>query len=225
MIDLQKSDAKNFIIDEDGKSLIFPFRGLDGLGENVAQAIIEERNKAPFLSIEDLAIRAKVNSTTIEKMRALHIFDGMSESNQHMNFEPGNTESTYDVCRCMSFRKHVFDATTIFDVPFWNGTCSHVFCESIKISGLSHGTDVWAGNARDIIQSGEAEFKDIVGCRDDIMVNLIAYGMESKKAFKIMEFVRKGKPSADPETWRGFAEDMRACAVPEWYIASSLRAF
>lgn len=87
MIDLKKSDSKNFIIDEDGKSLIFPFRGLDGLGDNVSKAIIEERNKGDFISIEDLANRAKVNSTTIEKMRVLHILDGLPESNQLSLFD------------------------------------------------------------------------------------------------------------------------------------------
>ncbi|HBA37319.1 MAG TPA: PolC-type DNA polymerase III, partial [Firmicutes bacterium] len=87
MIDLNKSDAKNFIIDDDGKSLIFPFRGLDGLGDNVARAIVEEREKGAFISIEDVAMRAKVNSTTIEKMKMLHIFDGMPESNQLSLFD------------------------------------------------------------------------------------------------------------------------------------------
>ena len=92
------------------------------------------------------------------------------------------------------------------------------FAELVKISGLSHGTDVWNGNARDLITSGTVEFKDVVGCRDDIMVNLIAYGMEPKKAFKIMEFVRKGKASKDPETWLTYTEDMKASNVPDWYI-------
>jgi DNA polymerase-3 subunit alpha (Gram-positive type) len=87
MIDLNKSDAKNFIIDEDGKSLIFPFRGLDGLGENVALNIVSEREKGAFISIEDVSMRAKVNSTTIEKMKALHVFDGMPESNQLSLFD------------------------------------------------------------------------------------------------------------------------------------------
>ena len=94
------------------------------------------------------------------------------------------------------------------------------FAELVKISGLSHGTDVWYGNSRDLIQSGEVEFKDVIGCRDDIMLNLIFYGMESKKAFKIMEFVRKGKASKDPEKWAEFAEEMKAANVPEWYINS-----
>ena len=86
-VDLNKSDAKNFIIDEDEKSIIFPFRGLDGLGENVANAIVAERQKAPFLSIEDVQYRAKVNQTTIDKMRVLHVFDGMPESNQLSLFD------------------------------------------------------------------------------------------------------------------------------------------
>lgn len=94
------------------------------------------------------------------------------------------------------------------------------FAELVKISGLSHGTDVWYGNSRDLIQEGKVAFKDVIGCRDDIMINLIAYGMESKKAFKIMEFVRKGKASKDPETWSGFAKEMKEAGVPDWYIES-----
>lgn len=112
---------------------------------------------------------------------------------------------------------------TRFVVNMLKDTKPKTFAELIKISGLSHGTDVWAGNARDMILSGQAEFKDVVGCRDDIMVNLIAYGMEPKRAFKIMEFVRKGKPTKDPETWAGMAEDMRAVEVPEWYIENCRR--
>ena len=99
------------------------------------------------------------------------------------------------------------------------------FAELIKISGLSHGTDVWLGNARDLCtpdENGDIQvpFKNVIGCRDDIMVNLIQMGLPPAKAFKIMEFVRKGKPSKDPETWKGFAETMREYNVPEWYIDS-----
>ncbi len=112
---------------------------------------------------------------------------------------------------------------TRFVVNMLKDTKPKTFAELVKISGLSHGTDVWAGNARDMILSGQAEFKDVVGCRDDIMVNLIAYGMEPKRAFKIMEFVRKGKPSKDPETWAGMAADMKACEVPDWYIENCRR--
>ena len=99
------------------------------------------------------------------------------------------------------------------------------FAELIKISGLSHGTDVWLGNARDLCTPDETgnirvPFKDVIGCRDDIMVNLIQWGLPPAKAFKIMEFVRKGKPSKDPETWAGHAALMKEYNIPEWYIDS-----
>lgn len=99
------------------------------------------------------------------------------------------------------------------------------FAELIKISGLSHGTDVWLGNARDLCTPDEngniqVPFKNVIGCRDDIMVNLIQWGLPPAKAFKIMEFVRKGKPSKDPEGWKGFAEIMHEYNIPEWYIES-----
>ncbi len=99
------------------------------------------------------------------------------------------------------------------------------FAELIKISGLSHGTDVWLGNARDLCTPNkegviEVPFKDVIGCRDDIMVNLIQWGMKPAKAFKIMEFVRKGKPSKDPATWADHAAAMREANIPEWYIES-----
>ncbi len=107
---------------------------------------------------------------------------------------------------------------TNFVIKMLSETKPKTFAELVKISGLSHGTDVWAGNARDLIMSGDVEFKDVIGCRDDIMVNLMNYGMEPLTAFKIMEFVRKGKASFDPETWSGFASLMRESGVPEWYI-------
>ena len=99
------------------------------------------------------------------------------------------------------------------------------FAELIKISGLSHGTDVWLGNARDLCTPNEqgiieVPFKNVIGCRDDIMVNLIAWGMKPAKAFKIMEFVRKGKASKDPETWKDHAATMKEAGIPEWYIES-----
>jgi len=94
------------------------------------------------------------------------------------------------------------------------------FGELVKISGLSHGTDVWAGNASELIANNVVPFKDVIGCRDDIMVNLMNWGMKPIRAFKIMEFVRKGKASKDPETWAGMAEEMKEAKVPEWYIES-----
>ena len=81
-IDLNKSDAVNFVIDEDRKTLIPPFRTIDGLGDTVAKKIIEEREIRPFLSIEDLQVKAKISVTTIAKMKTMGILDNMDESNQ-----------------------------------------------------------------------------------------------------------------------------------------------
>ncbi len=94
------------------------------------------------------------------------------------------------------------------------------FAELVKISGLSHGTDVWAGNASELIKNNIVPFKDVIGCRDDIMVNLMNWGMKPIRAFKIMEHVRKGKATKEPEVWKGMVEEMKAANVPEWYIES-----
>ena len=72
----------NFVLTEDEKTLIPPFRSIDGLGDVVARAIVEERKKRPFLSIEDLQKRAKISSTLLEKMRSMGILDNMDESSQ-----------------------------------------------------------------------------------------------------------------------------------------------
>ena len=84
-----------------------------------------------------------------------------------------------------------------------------------RLSGFSHGTDVWLGNAKDLILSKTATVDSTIGCRDDIMIYLISCGMPEKRSFKIMEAVRKGKGL--PE---GAEEEMKAAGVPEWYIGS-----
>ena len=94
-------------------------------------------------------------------------------------------------------------------------TNPHTFAELIRISGLSHGTDVWVNNAQDLVRSNTVTLKDVISTRDDIMNYLIQEGLPSKMSFKIMENVRKGK---------GLTEEQEECMishqVPNWYITS-----
>ena len=95
------------------------------------------------------------------------------------------------------------------------------FAELLQLSGLSHGTDVWLGNAQDLIKQGIADLSTVIGCRDDIMVYLMHAGLEPKMAFTIMERVRKGMwLKISEEERNGYIEAMKANKVPEWYIES-----
>lgn len=92
------------------------------------------------------------------------------------------------------------------------------FSEMTRISGLSHGTDVWLNNAQDLVKSKTAGFDQIISTRDDIMNSLINLGLDKKKSFQIMEKVRKGKElSEETLTY------MRENKVPDWYIDSCLK--
>ena len=106
-----------------------------------------------------------------------------------------------------------------FNTKFTRGmlmdTQPHEFDILIRLSGFSHGTDVWLGNAKDLIVNQGIPVGQAIGCRDDIMIYLIACGMNEKRAFKIMEAVRKGRGL--PE---GAEEEMKAAGVPDWYIES-----
>ncbi|TVP94757.1 MAG: PolC-type DNA polymerase III [Acholeplasmatales bacterium] len=100
------------------------------------------------------------------------------------------------------------------------------FADIVKISGLSHGTDVWLNNAETLVtgknpQYGKIPFKEVIGCRDDIMVTLIQHGLKSEIAFEISEFIRKGRAAVQPEKWDGYAMIMREHNLPDWYIWSA----
>ena len=114
---------------------------------------------------------------------------------------------------------------TNFTIGMVNETKPTTFAELVKISGLSHGTDVWLGNARDLCTPDEdgnikVPFKEVIGCRDDIMVYLMYKGLPPIKAFKIMEFVRKGKASKEPAAWAEHAATMEEYGIEDWYIES-----
>ncbi len=94
-------------------------------------------------------------------------------------------------------------------------TRPHVFSDLVIISGLSHGTDVWAGNAESLIQNGICTLSEVIGCRDDIMTYLLAKNLEPLMSFKIMESVRKGKGLNE-----GWETAMKEHGVPDWYIDS-----
>ncbi|MFI3329555.1 MAG: PolC-type DNA polymerase III [bacterium] len=100
------------------------------------------------------------------------------------------------------------------------------FADLVKISGLSHGTNVWTTNAQELVlgntEHGKIPFEEVIGCRDDIMEYLMTKGVDPKIAFDIMEYVRKGKAAtnSDPAKWKEFTDILRETKIPEWYIWS-----
>ena len=107
---------------------------------------------------------------------------------------------------------------TAFVQPVVLESKPRTFADLLQVSGLTHGTDVWLGNAQDLIKNGICDISKVIGTRDGIMLDLIRYGLENGIAFKIMESVRKGR-GLTPE----WIEEMKKHDVPDWYIDSCLK--
>lgn len=140
-------------------------------------------------------------------------------------FDDQTTMSLFSSTKAISLTPEQLNSTVAtFGIPEFGtkfvrqmleDTKPKTFSELVRISGFSHGTDVWLNNAQDLIKNGTAKLSEAISARDDIMVYLIHKGVDPQVAFKIMEGVRKGK-GVKPDD----VEKMRAKSVPEWYIES-----
>ena len=129
---------------------------------------------------------------------------------------------TKDQILCNTGTLGIPEFGTKFTLQMVEDSKPRTFGELIKISGLSHGTDVWLGNAQELIKNNVVPFSEVIGCRDDIMVYLMNHGLKPITAFKIMEFVRKGKPSKPKEhdQWVEYENILKENNIADWYIDS-----
>ena len=153
--------------------------------------------------------KININDIPLDDQKVLSIFSS-----------PDALGVTKEQIMCETGTLGIPEFGTNFVVKMLEETRPKTFAELIKISGLSHGTDVWNGNARDLILNKTCEFKEVIGCRDDIMVYLIKCGIDKGNSFKISEFIRKGKSVKEPENWEIHKKTMKDANVPDWYIMS-----
>ena len=157
--------------------------------------------------LEDL-IKIDARSIPLDSKEVMSLF----RSTEALGITPD------DIDGCQLGTLGIPEFGTDFAMQMLIDTQPKYFSDLVRIAGLAHGTDVWLGNAQDLIKEGTATIQTAICTRDDIMIYLIGKGMESEKAFKLMEKVRKGKGLTPEEQ-----EAMRACDVPEWYIQSCLK--
>ncbi len=153
--------------------------------------------------LEDLT-GVKANSVRLGDKTTMKLFSGL----EPLGLDAGVINSTVGTFGIPEFG-------TRFVRQILETTRPSTMSELIRICGLSHGTDVWLNNAQELVQSGQAQLKDVICTRDDIMLYLIQLGMEPKQAFKIMEKVRKGKGVDHEEE-----AIMLSCDTPRWYVDS-----
>lgn len=167
---------------------------LDILGHDVPTMIkmIEELTDTDFMS------------TPLNDKKVLSIFS----SSEALNID--NNICNHDIGTL-----GVPEFGTNFVQKMLNATTPSTFAELVQISGLSHGTNVWAGNAEDLINSGQATLKEVISTREDIMNDLINVGAEKKFAFHIMEKVRKGRGLSSDEE-----DTIKKFNLPSWYVES-----
>ena len=171
---------------------------LDILGHNVPSMI---RQLQDMTGIDPLQV-------DLTDRTVLSIFNGIGalkiKDPEHYRFKHG----TYAIP----------EFGTSFTRAMLDDTKPDKFADLVRISGFSHGTDVWLNNAQDYIRSGVATMREVISTRDDIMNYLILKGIENKTAFKIMEDVRKNRPLKDEQL-----QVMKDHGVPQWYIDSCIK--
>ncbi len=200
------------------------FTAVQHPADKVEQGIITTHYD--FRSMHDILVKLDVlghdDPTMIyqlEKLTGVHYTDIPLNDPKVMSLfsSPEALGVTEEQIQCATGTLGVPEFGTTFVRQMLLDTKPTTMSELIRISGLSHGTDVWLGNAKDLILDGTATLKDCICIRDDIMNYLISMGLPAKLSFDIMENVRKGKKLA-PGTH--MEDAMREKLVPEWFIES-----